>query len=116
MFDVGWGVVLGSFVLLGIGGAIAGLVAGALAAFIVKTDRSRLAYYALLGGLIVPSSIVFFALLPWPENTISYTLSDGTTVTSTTDHFQHGQMVGWIVASLLQILLEALQRRDTRNA
>jgi hypothetical protein len=71
-------------------------------------------YDALIGGIALPGSVVFFVFLRWPRNTITYTLRSGTVVTSTMNSFQHDEAVGWTLAALLPVTNE-LRRRNRRR-
>ena len=73
-FYLGWGVVLTFVIAWAVFGAIVGAVAGLCTAAVLRTGWSGFWQDAIIGGIALPSAIVFFAFLPWPRNTITYTL------------------------------------------
>src|SRR5437762_11601539 len=113
-FYLGWGVVLTFVIAWAVFGAIVGAVAGLCTAAVLRTVWSGVWQDAIIGGIALPGAIVFFAFLPWPRNTITYTLRGGTTVTSTMNRFQHDEGLGWTLAALLPIANE-VRRRTART-
>ena len=76
------------------------------AAALLKNGRSGVPFDALIGGAALLGTIVLFAVLPWPRNTITYTSRGGTTVTSTMSRYQHDEAVAWTLATLLPVAHE----------
>jgi hypothetical protein len=92
-----------------IGHAILGGVIGVLSGWLtyaVTRAGSRLLLTDSLVGILGYFAGFSTCFLPWHENTISYTLSGGTLVTSTTNYFQYYERVAIIVAVALPCLYE----------
>src|SRR5437867_12767858 len=89
-------------------------VVGTCVAALLKNGWSGGGWDALLGGIALVGTILLFAYLPWPRNTITYAAGGGT-VTSTMNRFQHDEAVAWTLAVLLPVAHEAHRRTRRRE-
>jgi MFS family permease len=83
---------------------VAGMAIGALSGFltsaILRTRPRRLMRNATIGSAALVGGLFGCSLVPY-DNTISYTISSGVTVSSTDNHYQHP----WRIALLLAVAL-----------
>jgi|HubBroStandDraft_2_1064218.scaffolds.fasta_scaffold423861_2 H+/Cl- antiporter ClcA len=100
-----------AFVLLyALAGALIGILSGWLTALALRS-RHRLTVDSVLGAAGFLLGGIFAILMPWHANTISYELSGGTRVTSTTNSYQHPERVAAVVAVILPLIYEIWRRR-----
>jgi hypothetical protein len=90
--------------------AIKGMVIGALSGWITslatKCRPRRVWVDSLLGSIGFIGGFTGAIYMPWHQNTITYKLSGGITVTSTMDSYQHPGLVATAGAIALPILYE----------
>src|SRR4051812_9554452 len=92
-------------------GALVGAAVGAAAAAIFRNGWFRVALDAALGAVGLAGTIIVFAVLPWPRNTVAIVENGNVVGWSTMNRFQHEWPAGWTVAVLLPIAQEVNQRR-----
>jgi peptidoglycan biosynthesis protein MviN/MurJ (putative lipid II flippase) len=106
MFQVGPVVVVFGYVVIALVGGIVGLVVGILS-YALKRNRIRTVFGdTLLGGIGSVVTVIACAIMPWPRNTVSKSLSPGIRVESTLNRFQHPYIAAVLVAALLPALNE----------
>ncbi len=100
--------------------AIKGLAIGALSGWITslvtKCRPRRIWMDSLLGSIGFIGGFAGAIYMPWHENTITYKLSDGVTVTSTMNSFQHPERVAIVLAVALPILYELYRWMRSRRS
>jgi hypothetical protein len=95
--------------LYALAGALIGMLSGWLTA-LARRSRCRLMVDAVLGWAGFLLGLVVVLSVPW-QNTISYELSGGTKVISTTSRYQHPWRVATVVAATLPLIFEIRRRR-----
>ena len=100
--------------------ALAGMAIGALTGWITslmtRCTRQGILKDAFLGLFGFLAGFVGCIFMPWPRNTISYSLDGGGVATSTMNTYQHPERVAIVVAVLLPVLHELYRWRKRNSA
>jgi hypothetical protein len=97
-------------------GAAAGAAAGIAAAALLKNGLSRVGWDAALGAVGLFGALAFFAVMPWPRNTVAIVLKGKVIGSSTTNRYQHEWPVGWTTAVLLPVAHQTYRRWRRRSS
>lgn len=93
-----------------VAGAAIGAALGFLCSLLFSVSKRGILIDAVLGAIGLVGGIIGCALLPWPQNTVTY-LIGGTTVSSTMDQYQHPEAVGLALSVLFPLLYETFRVR-----
>jgi hypothetical protein len=93
-------------IMYAIGGMAIGALSGRLTSLITRCGPTGIWMDALLGSGGFLAGLVVAVFMPWHENTISEQLEGGTTITTTTNTYQHPQRIAIVMAVLLPLLHE----------
>jgi hypothetical protein len=91
-----------------------GALIGYLAPLVLKCELRKIIKDACLGFVGILIGFIGCALLPWPENTISYKLPSGVEVSSTMSRYQHPEWIAITFAVLFPLLYELYRFRRMR--
>lgn len=102
-------------VLYALAGIAIGIVCGWLTTLVTKCRPWRFMKDATLGSVGFIAGFMACAFIPWHENTIRYTLTGGTQVTSTMSRYQHPERIAIALAVALPVMYELYRLRRARE-
>jgi hypothetical protein len=91
-------------------GAVIGALVGVGFAVIPRNSQSHIGLDAILGAGGLFGTLMFFAWIPWPTNTVDIVVNGQVIGSSTMAGFQHEWPAAWTTAVLLPIAHEIYQR------
>ena len=97
-------------------GMAIGAFSGWVASLVTRCKPRRVWRDSLLGSFGFIGSFFGAIFMPWHENTITYKLSSGVTVTSTMNSYQHPERVAIAVAVILPALYELYRWMRARKS
>jgi H+/Cl- antiporter ClcA len=106
MFQVAPFVTILGYAVIALFGGVIGLLVGILACRFRRNDSKVVLWDGLLGCVGSVVAVIGCAIVPWPTNTVSRSLSPGIHVDSTMDRFQHPYIAAVIVAAILPAVNE----------